>query len=435
MKLGEASKQVRMIKAISTQDLSSPALRLPLRLLRQALPQLQLVDAMTLGCITPKNQPTAGTIYHAIEKRKIDDVIGASTGTIREAKRQRAWMEKKTAPIDPAHCWRKAVSNVKHSYRQELEAVWEEKRNPDDTTVDIRFGLDDVRVYANDAALAKIYGENEDEYLSFPSEKPIQYSDRMTRLTKLLGRVRRDWVAAKNMALQGCRTQGTAFQASYLLTRRFRRRSGGFMSPAASHKAGALRSAPLFDDTTGPPQVGCKVVLTNGAAVTIEKVQKVPDNTHPELAAKVRHIDGDIVEISCDGDGGGDGDEDVTVINRTSWIPLELFRKGSGQNARHGDIVINNDKWESLRMDSAKAQQHSVSVAGVGSVDQSALPKESQITKEEGPLSHPDIKSGTSRFSAEKTVTQRAAVVEATLGDSKGNTRPDPNMNVLGAIK
>ena len=148
MKLGEASKQVRMIKAISTQDLSSPALRLPLRLLRQALPQLQLVDAMTLGCITPKNQPTAGTIYHAIEKRKIDDVVGASTGTIREAKR--AWMEKKTAPIDPAHCWRKAVSKVKHSYRQELEAVWEEKRNPDDTTVENRFGLDDVRVYAND---------------------------------------------------------------------------------------------------------------------------------------------------------------------------------------------------------------------------------------------------------------------------------------------
>ena len=107
MQLGETSKQVRMIKAISTHDLRSPALSLPLKLLRKVLPQLKLVDDMDTGCITPKNQPNAGVIDRSVscdEKRKIE-VVNASEGTIREAKRQRALIEKSPAvlilkPID-----------------------------------------------------------------------------------------------------------------------------------------------------------------------------------------------------------------------------------------------------------------------------------------------------------------------------------------------
>ena len=176
--------------------------------------------------------------------------------------------------------------------------MWEETRIPNDTTVSKSFGLDGLREFAKDAALAKTYGENEDEHLSFPSQKPITYSDRMQRLTKLLGRVRREWVAAKNMALQGCRTHGTAFQASYLLTRLLQSRSRGLKSLAATNTPGAIPLAPLFDDTTGPPKVGCKVMLTNGAVVTIEEIKKVAVTTHLELAAEVRHIGGDLVKIS-----------------------------------------------------------------------------------------------------------------------------------------
>ena len=76
-------------------------------------------------CITPKNQPTASAIDRSVscdEKRK-REVVNASEGTIREAKRQRALMEKKTAAIDLKKQWRKAAITMKKSYNQELETV------------------------------------------------------------------------------------------------------------------------------------------------------------------------------------------------------------------------------------------------------------------------------------------------------------------------
>jgi hypothetical protein len=314
-----------MLSAIPTnaRDLTSPCMELPMQRLQSAMEQKGLAFVISPG--QARHATKAPTTGVSGEQRSIDfrtpqtkapskrvhvtndisdmdanHLSGGGSGSGGDGSSSRSRTNKSELP-------KVSVEDILENYKHELIELLKQRQLDEgsDFELDAAFGRLGVAAITGDLASQMITDKSKQyppKYLiNSKTKASLKYAQTMAALSQDLQRFRRRWIKAQQMKIAGCREFGNILDAQELLRGRARRyyKKVKNEDPVSSSPN---TSKSLFSASSGLPDVGQGIMLTNGAPVKIEQV-RIGSDGRSEIM--LRHVDGELITLSPVEKGGG----------------------------------------------------------------------------------------------------------------------------------